>query len=424
MAIPLTINGVTFNYPQQFDLNWGPTLTNWSQAVTNGMLQKAGGAFTLTAEVDFGSSFGIKVKSLKSQETDIASTGILRLGNASSGIVWRNALNNADLALTVNASNQLTFNGVSIGATTSLTNGHILVGNVSNQPADVAMSGDIGITNAGVTSISSGVIVDADINASAAIALSKLATLTASRVPVLDGSGFLTASSITATTLSYLDATSSIQTQLNTLTTSLGNYLPLAGGTMSGAINMGSHKVTSVTAASNTGEAVSYRQGGEAINGSSANSGGSAGTIQQGTVSTPDLRTDAVTTKGYTTDSTAVGGTSGTGASTTITTTGKPVLILASISLQSNSSGSPNHFMLTSAQIKEDGVAIGVPTGVRTDWGSNTVTFSLYTQTTAFAYSTPSAGSHTYRVDWTVQAQGPTSTSYNTSQIVAIELKA
>jgi hypothetical protein len=58
----------------------------------------------------------------------------------------------------------------------TLTDAHVVIGNGSNVGADVAITGDIGVTNGGVVSISSGVIVDADINASAAIALSKLAT--------------------------------------------------------------------------------------------------------------------------------------------------------------------------------------------------------------------------------------------------------
>lgn len=70
-------------------------------------------------------------------------------------------------------------------------------------------------------------ILNADVNASAAIALSKLAALTASRVPVLDGSGFLTASSVTSTTLGYLDATSSIQTQINALSAGTGDFVYL-----------------------------------------------------------------------------------------------------------------------------------------------------------------------------------------------------
>ena len=66
----------------------------------------------------------------------------------------------------------------------ALANGHIFVGNASNLAADVAMTGDVLISNAGVTSIATGVIVNADINAAAAIAFSKLAALTSGNILV------------------------------------------------------------------------------------------------------------------------------------------------------------------------------------------------------------------------------------------------
>jgi hypothetical protein len=66
----------------------------------------------------------------------------------------------------------------------ALTNGHIFVGNAANIATDVAMTGDISITNAGVTAIVAGVIVNADINAAAAIAFSKLAALTSGNILV------------------------------------------------------------------------------------------------------------------------------------------------------------------------------------------------------------------------------------------------
>jgi hypothetical protein len=56
-----------------------------------------------------------------------------------------------------------------------LSSGRILVGNASNVATDVAVTGDVTISNSGVTAIGSGVIVNADISASAAIAYSKLA---------------------------------------------------------------------------------------------------------------------------------------------------------------------------------------------------------------------------------------------------------
>jgi hypothetical protein len=97
----------------------------------------------------------------------------------------------------------------------ALTDGAILIGDVSNTATEAIISGDITLSNTGVASIGSGVIVDADINASAAIALSKLAALSNSIVPVTNGSGILTSSSVTATELGYVSGvTSAIQTQL------------------------------------------------------------------------------------------------------------------------------------------------------------------------------------------------------------------
>jgi microcystin-dependent protein/sporulation protein YlmC with PRC-barrel domain len=58
----------------------------------------------------------------------------------------------------------------------NITAGQVLLGNASNAPTATALSGDVTVNSSGVTAIGSGVIVDADINASAAIGLSKLAT--------------------------------------------------------------------------------------------------------------------------------------------------------------------------------------------------------------------------------------------------------
>lgn len=79
----------------------------------------------------------------------------------------------------------------------ALTNAHILVGNASNKATDVAVTGDIGITNTGVTSITAGAIVNADINASAAIAFSKLASLPSAQLLVGSAGNVATATAIT-----------------------------------------------------------------------------------------------------------------------------------------------------------------------------------------------------------------------------------
>ncbi len=97
-----------------------------------------------------------------------------------------------------------------------LANGSIYIGNASNVATAQVVSGDISITNTGVVSITAGAIVNADINASAAIALSKLAAVTADRLLISNGAGVIISSSVTATEAGYLSGvTSALQTQLN-----------------------------------------------------------------------------------------------------------------------------------------------------------------------------------------------------------------
>lgn len=74
----------------------------------------------------------------------------------------------------------------------ALTSGRIIVGSGANVPTAVAVTGDVTISNTGVTAIGSGVIVNADINASAAIARTKIADGTADHVVINNGSGTLT----------------------------------------------------------------------------------------------------------------------------------------------------------------------------------------------------------------------------------------
>lgn len=72
--------------------------------------------------------------------------------------------------------------------------------------------------------------------------------LTSSKVLISNTSGKVAASAVTSTELGYLDGvTSSIQTQLNNKASSThthSQYLQLSGGSMTGNITMGSHKIT------------------------------------------------------------------------------------------------------------------------------------------------------------------------------------
>lgn len=113
MSYSLVVNGNTYVYPQTGEENWGADASNWANAVTSGMLQKAGGTFTLTAEVDFGTLYGLKSLYYKSRTSNVAAAGQIRLARADT-ISFRNEANSADLALSVDATNLLEFNSIDL----------------------------------------------------------------------------------------------------------------------------------------------------------------------------------------------------------------------------------------------------------------------------------------------------------------------
>lgn len=138
--------------------------------------------------------------------------------------------------------------GTAANSLGTLTDAHIFVGDASDVPTDVAVSGDITISNTGVVAIATGVIVNGDVNASAAIALTKLAATTASRALVSDGSGFIVVSTTTAAEVGYVSGvTSAIQTQLNakqaTITGAASTVVSSNLGTNVAVISNGSGKL-------------------------------------------------------------------------------------------------------------------------------------------------------------------------------------
>lgn len=70
----------------------------------------------------------------------------------------------------------------------ALTSGNIILGSASNVATSTAVTGDVTISNTGVTAIASDVIVNADIKTDAAIAFGKLAALTSGNILVGNGS--------------------------------------------------------------------------------------------------------------------------------------------------------------------------------------------------------------------------------------------
>lgn len=102
-------------------------------------------------------------------KTKISGTAITAAdtGTVTSTMILNGTIVDAD----INASAGITHSKLA-----TVTAGSVLLGNASNVATATALTGDVTVTSAGVTAIGSGVIVNDDINASAAIALSKLAT--------------------------------------------------------------------------------------------------------------------------------------------------------------------------------------------------------------------------------------------------------
>lgn len=244
MATNVNFNGQVFSIPAEGDDGWATALSNYFIAISTGSLQKSGGTFTLSSEVDFGGTYGLKAAYLKSKATNPAGAGYLRLGNLET-IAWRNNGNSADLALTVGADDVLKFNSIALVTAglgsivnadiatnaaiefTKLQNlpaGEILVGNPSNKATPVAVTGAIAINDAGGTIINADYITDSMINSLAAISFSKMAALTASRALVSSAGGVLEVSTVSSAELGYLTGvTSAIQTQIDSKAPSAGS---------------------------------------------------------------------------------------------------------------------------------------------------------------------------------------------------------
>lgn len=119
MAVTVSFNGTNYTVPSNRDpKGWGTALTSYLVALGTS-LSKAGGNFTLTADVNFGANYGIVSVYYKSASANIATSGIFRLAN-DEGITWRNAANAANLLLKVNASDDLVYDGNRILDTTDI----------------------------------------------------------------------------------------------------------------------------------------------------------------------------------------------------------------------------------------------------------------------------------------------------------------
>jgi hypothetical protein len=169
--------------------------------------------------VDSSNNFAVTLTNIAANMPDVTATKLTSSSTitASSGFVGN---------LTGNVTGDLT--GTASAATLAASATALATGRT------IALTGDVTYTSGsfdgtgnvtGTASIGSGVIVNDDVNASAAIAFSKMANLTASRALVSDGSGDVSVSAVTSTEVGYLDGVSSgIQTQLDGKASS--SYVP------------------------------------------------------------------------------------------------------------------------------------------------------------------------------------------------------
>lgn len=130
-------------------------------------------------------------------------SGAIRVGSLAAdpsgpqnGLIYYNTVSNT-LRVYVNGNWEDASTGSISLLGQALNEGEIIVGDSSNESAavDTSAAGDILADSVTGLTIKSGVIDDSHIDAAAAIALTKLAALTATRVVVTDGSGFLTVAS-------------------------------------------------------------------------------------------------------------------------------------------------------------------------------------------------------------------------------------
>lgn len=153
-------------------------------------IAKAGGTFTGDVTLDASDvvfdtgSFNI---TLQGATATANRTITLPDGSGTLLLAGAGSIVNAD----INASA-----GIAFSKLATLTSGQIIVGNSSNAAASVAMTGDVTISNTGVTSIAAGAVVNADVNASAAIAFSKLAALSNGNILIGNGSNVATSTAV------------------------------------------------------------------------------------------------------------------------------------------------------------------------------------------------------------------------------------
>ena len=192
------------------------TAANWA-SINPTLLANELGLETDTKKIKLGTG-AAAWNSLAYFPISTAITGDITINSSGVASIAAGVIVNAD----INASAAIAYSKLA-----TLTSGNIVLGSSANVATSTAVTGDVTISNTGVTAIATGVIVNADINASAAIAGSKIVAATTSVV------GAVQLSDSTSTTSSVLAAT---PTAVKAAYDLADAALPKAGGTLTGNV--------------------------------------------------------------------------------------------------------------------------------------------------------------------------------------------
>ncbi len=113
MATTVSFNGTSYSVPAYGDTGWAQGTGNLSSyliAIAAGTLQTTGGTFTLSANVNFGATYGLLAAYFQTRAASPATTGLVRLALADT-INWgvaNNALSVTSTDLYWNGSKILT----------------------------------------------------------------------------------------------------------------------------------------------------------------------------------------------------------------------------------------------------------------------------------------------------------------------------
>jgi len=231
---------------------WGGSSTNVQNALaelSSGKLSLGGGNITGEIKIENSGSFAFEgtandyetrltvVDPTSADRTitfpDASGTVILsgQTGVVDSTMISDGAIMNTD----INASA-----GIAISKLEALTGAQIIIGNSSNEPVAVAVTGDISIDNAGLTAIGAAKIVNSMVSGSAAIAGSKItaASTSASGTVQLNDSTNSTSTSEAATA----NALKTAYDLANQADTAAAAAFQTTGGTITGDVTIDNAK--------------------------------------------------------------------------------------------------------------------------------------------------------------------------------------